>query len=61
MHYDARDLTAAPDRFRHPAIALETFLAISQIAIRLINLVSLHAVALIGFVTSDSAASRRSQ
>jgi hypothetical protein len=49
------------NRFYYPAIALEAFLSISQIAVRLIDLVSLHAVALVGFVTSDNAASRCSQ
>ena len=45
----------------HAAVVLKALLAISQIAVRLIDLVFLEAVALVCFVTSDSAASRRSQ
>jgi hypothetical protein len=47
--------------FSCPAVALEALLSVSQIAVRFIDLVSLHAVVFVGFVTSNSAASRRAQ
>jgi len=51
----------SPVSFSYPAMALEALLSISQIAVRFIDLVSFQAVVLVCFVTSDSAASRRSQ
>jgi hypothetical protein len=52
---------AALYAFYYTAVVLEALLSISQIAVMLIDLVFLQAVALVGFVTSDNAASRRSQ
>ena len=43
------------------AIALEALVAFAKFAVRLIGLVCLHPVALVCFVASDNAASRRSQ
>lgn len=45
----------------NPVIELEVLLTVSLIAVRLNDLVLLHPVPLVGFVTSDSATRSRSQ
>ena len=45
----------------YTAVALEALLTFSEFAVRLIGLVCLHPIALVCFVASNNAASRRSQ
>ena len=48
-------------KFYYAAVVLEALLSTPQIAVRLINLIFWQAIALVCFVASDNAASRRSQ
>jgi hypothetical protein len=50
-----------PSIYRRATVALEALFAVAVFAVSFVGLVWLHLVALICFVTSDSAASRRSQ